>query len=197
MPARTIGARYRMPFLAHATAEPPSATIAVTNDKVVLVAGLHDPAGASHLLHTVTGVPREAIEIRLPRAGGDLGRRLHNDFVVEAALVAKEAGKPVKLVWLREDDLRHDFYRPFGVHDLTATLDRKKRLTGWSHRAAGAGQVTSWLGSPYHGLVPAGTYGLGSRHSRGVAARLPGTSTHGRLRAPRTALAGVSCGILQ
>jgi isoquinoline 1-oxidoreductase beta subunit len=135
-PARTIGARYRMPFLAHATAEPPSATIAVTNDKVVLVAGLHDPAGASHLLHTITGVPREAIEIRLPRAGGDLGRRLHNDFVVEAALVAKEAGKPVKLVWLREDDLRHDFYRPFGVHDLTATLDRKKRLTGWSHRVA-------------------------------------------------------------
>lgn len=134
--ARTINARYQLPFLAHATAEPPSATIAVTKDRVALVAGLHDPAGASHLLHTITGVPRESIEIRLPRAGGDLGRRLHNDFVAEAALVAKQAGKPVKLVWMREDDLRHDFYRPFGVHELTATLDRKQHLTGWSHRVA-------------------------------------------------------------
>lgn len=134
--ADTVGARYQLPFLAHATAEPPSATIEVTKDKVVLIAGLHDPAGASNLLHAITGIPREAIEIRLPRAGGDIGRRLHNDFVAEAALVAKEAGKPVKLVWLREDDLRHDFYRPFGVHALTATLDRKKHITGWSHRVA-------------------------------------------------------------
>ena len=132
----TLNARYRLPFLAHATAEPPSATIAATKDKVVLIAGLHDPAGASHLLHAITGVAREAIDIRLPRAGGDAGRRLHNDFVAEAALVAKEAGRPVKLLWLREDDLQHDFYRPFGVHALTATLDRKQHLTGWSHRVA-------------------------------------------------------------
>jgi isoquinoline 1-oxidoreductase beta subunit len=133
---RTLNARYRLPFLAHATAEPPSATIAATKDRVVLIAGLHDPAGASHLLHAITGVAREAIDIRLPRAGGDAGRRLHNDFVAEAALVAKEAGRPVKLLWLREDDLQHDFYRPFGVHALTATLDRKQRLTAWSHRVA-------------------------------------------------------------
>lgn len=132
----TLSARYRMPFLAHATAEPPSATIAVTKDKVVLIAGVHDPDGASQLLHALTGVPREAIEIRLPRAGGDLGRRVHNDFVAEAALLAKEAGVPVKLAWLREDDLSHDFYRPFGVHELTATLDRKQHLAGWSHRVA-------------------------------------------------------------
>lgn len=132
----TLTARYQLPFLAHATPEPPSATIQVSADKVVLIAGLHDPAGASHLLHALTGVPRDAIDIRLPRAGGDLGRRLHNDFVAEAALVAKEAGKPVKLVWMREDDLQHDFYRPFGIHELTAALDRRKHLTGWSHRVA-------------------------------------------------------------
>ena len=70
-------------------------------------------------------------------------------------------------------------------------------LTGWSQRAAGAGQLTIWFGSPYHGLVPAGTYGLGSRHSAGVAARLPGTSTQGMFLEPRTLLAGVSIGILQ
>ncbi|MBS0556702.1 MAG: xanthine dehydrogenase family protein molybdopterin-binding subunit [Proteobacteria bacterium] len=132
----TIQARYQMPLLAHATLEPPSATIAVSRDKVELIAGLHDPAGASRVLQAITGVARDAIDIRLPRAGGDLGRRLHNDFVAEAALVAKAAGKPVKLVWMREDDLQHDFYRPFGIHDLAATLDHRKQITGWSHRVA-------------------------------------------------------------
>ena len=72
----------------------------------------------------------------MTRAGGGFGRRLKNDYVAEAVLVAKAAGKPVKLMWTREDDLGHDFYRPFGVHAMTATLDRRKRITGWSHRCA-------------------------------------------------------------
>jgi isoquinoline 1-oxidoreductase beta subunit len=72
----------------------------------------------------------------MTRAGGGFGRRLENDFVAEAVLVAKAAGKPVKLMWTREDDLQHDFYRPFGVHALAATLDRKKKITSWSHYCA-------------------------------------------------------------
>src|SRR5271163_1007112 len=70
-------------------------------------------------------------------------------------------------------------------------------FTAWLQRPPGAGQFRIWLGSPYQGLVPSGTYGLLSRHSRGVAARLPGTSTHGMLRAPRTLLPEASCGTLQ
>lgn len=134
--ATAITARYQLPFLAHVTLEPPNAVIEIAKDKVTLIAGLHDPAGASHLLHVLTGMPRDAIDIRLPRAGGDFGRRLKNDFVAEAALIARDVGRPVKLLWTREDDLQHDFYRPFGMHELTATLDRKKKLTGWSHRCA-------------------------------------------------------------
>lgn len=132
----TLQARYQLPMLAHATLEPPHAVIEIGKNRVTLIAGVHDPAGASHLLHVLTGVPRDAIDIRLPRAGGDFGRRLKNDFVAEAALIARDAGRPVKLFWTREDDLQHDFYRPFGVHELTATLDRKKKITGWSHRCA-------------------------------------------------------------
>ena len=132
----TIEARYELPFLAHATLEPPNALINVEKDIVLLIAGLHDPDGAARTLHAITGVARDQIEIRLPRAGGDFGRRLHNDFVAEAALLAKAAGKPIKLLWMREDDLQHDFYRPFGVHALSATLDAKKKITGWSHRCA-------------------------------------------------------------
>jgi isoquinoline 1-oxidoreductase beta subunit len=134
--AQRVEARYEMPFLAHATMEPPGATISVEKDKVVLIASLQSPGSASQLISRLTGVARKDIEIRLTRSGGGFGRRLKNDFVAEATLIAKAAGKPVKLVWTREDDLQHDFFRPFGVHALTATLDRKKKITGWSHRCA-------------------------------------------------------------
>lgn len=131
-----VSARYTLPFLAHATLEPPNALIHVQKNKVLLIAGLHDPDGASRLLHDITGVARDKIEIRLPRSGGDFGRRLHNDFVAEAVLIAQSVDVPVKLLWTREDDLQHDFYRPFGVHELQAGLDRQRKFTCWSQHCA-------------------------------------------------------------
>ncbi|MEO7326280.1 MAG: molybdopterin cofactor-binding domain-containing protein [Dokdonella sp.] len=131
-----IEARYEMPFLAHATMEPPGALIEIKQDSARLVASMQNPDGASQIISQLTGLARKDIEIHMTRAGGGFGRRLANDFVAEAVLIAKAAGKPVKLMWTREDDLAHDFYRPFGVHALAATLDRKKHVTGWSHRCA-------------------------------------------------------------
>ncbi len=131
-----VQARYEMPFLAHATMETPGALIDLRQDSALLVASLQSPDGASEMISSLTGIPRRAIEIRMTRAGGGFGRRLENDFVGEAVLIAKAAGKPVKLIWTREDDLQHDFYRPFGVHALAATLDRKKKVTSWSHWCA-------------------------------------------------------------
>ena len=131
-----VQARYEMPFLAHATMETPGALIDLRQDSALLIASLQSPDGASEMISSLTGIPRRAIEIRMTRAGGGFGRRLENDFVGEAVLIAKTAGKPVKLIWTREDDLQHDFYRPFGVHALAATLDRKKKVTSWSHACA-------------------------------------------------------------
>ncbi|HEY6940510.1 xanthine dehydrogenase family protein molybdopterin-binding subunit [Dokdonella sp.] len=131
-----VEARYEVPFLAHATMEPPGALIEIKQDSARLVASLQSPGGASEMIARMTGLARKDIEIHMTRAGGGFGRRLENDFVAEAVLVAKAAGKPVKLMWTREDDLQHDFYRPFGVHALSATLDRRKRVTGWTHRCA-------------------------------------------------------------
>lgn len=131
-----LQARYEMPFLAHATMEPPAALIDLKQDRAVLVASLQSPGGASTMISELTGIPRRAIEIRMTRAGGGFGRRLENDFVGEAVLIAKAAGKPIKLMWTRDDDLQHDFYRPFGVHALAATLDRRKRVTSWTHHCA-------------------------------------------------------------
>ena len=134
--ATSVQARYEMPFLAHATMETPGALIDLKQDSALLIASLQSPGGASEMISALTGIPRHAIEIRMTRAGGGFGRRLENDFVGEAVLIAKAAGKPVKLIWTREDDLQHDFYRPFGVHALGATLDRKKKVTSWSHCCA-------------------------------------------------------------
>ncbi|MEO7433456.1 MAG: molybdopterin cofactor-binding domain-containing protein [Dokdonella sp.] len=131
-----IEARYEMPFLAHATMEPPAALIEINQDNARLVAALQDPDGASQMIARMTGLARKDIDIRMTRAGGGFGRRLENDYVAEAVVIAKAAGKPVKLMWTRDDDLAHDFYRPFGIHAMTATLDRKKAITGWSHRCA-------------------------------------------------------------
>jgi len=72
----------------------------------------------------------------LPRSGGGFGRRGQNDFVAEAVHIAKAVHKPVKLIWTREDDLRNDWYRPSGAHGMTATLDSRKQLTGWTHKVA-------------------------------------------------------------
>jgi isoquinoline 1-oxidoreductase beta subunit len=129
-------ARYEMPFLAHATMEPPGALVRIDKDKALLIASMQNPGGASQIVSTLTGIPRKDIEIRLTRAGGGFGRRLNNDFVAEATLIAKHANKPVKLIWTREDDLQHDFYRPFGVHALRAAIDKKKKVVAWSHRCA-------------------------------------------------------------
>jgi isoquinoline 1-oxidoreductase beta subunit len=128
--------RYEMPFLAHATMEPPGASISIEKDRALLIASLQSPSGASRIISQLTGIPRRNIEIRMTRAGGGFGRRLKNDFVAEATLIAKAAGVPVKLVWTREDDLQHDFFRPFGVHAMSAALDKGKNVVAWSHRCA-------------------------------------------------------------
>jgi isoquinoline 1-oxidoreductase beta subunit len=134
--ATRVEADYQVPFLAHATMEPPGAAVSIADGRVKLIASLQSPGGASRMISAITGINRLNIDIELPRSGGGFGRRLENDFVAEAALIAQVIGKPVKLVWTRDDDLQNDFYRPFGLHRMRAALDAKGQLLGWSHRVA-------------------------------------------------------------
>lgn len=136
--ARTVEAVYRVPFVSHCPLEPQNACAHVQGDKVTIVAPMQQPGGASRVAHAITEVDRMSIDVRMTRVGGGFGRRLSNDFVAEAVLLSQLAGKPVKVVWTREDDLRHDFYRPFGHHHMLATLDAGHRVTGWAHRLASA-----------------------------------------------------------
>ena len=145
--AKKIEADYKVPFLAHSTMEPPGATIHIVGDRVKLIASLQSPGGASRMINAMTGIPRLNIDIELPRSGGGFGRRLENDFVAEAVLVAQAVKQPVKLIWTRDDDLQNDFYRPFGVQRLRAVADKDGKVTGWSHRVAATSRKTraeSW-----------------------------------------------------
>jgi isoquinoline 1-oxidoreductase beta subunit len=133
-----VEARYRVPFVSHCPLEPQNAFVHVERDRARVIAPVQQPAGAQRIVHHVTGIPRERIEVRMTRVGGGFGRRLSSDYVAEAALVSKATGLPIKLLWTREDDLRHDFFRPFGHHHLLATLDDHGAITGWAQRLASA-----------------------------------------------------------
>jgi isoquinoline 1-oxidoreductase beta subunit len=152
-----LEASYEVPFLAHATMEPQNALLRLEADRVLLVAPLQSPGGASTIIAKLTGLPRAKIEIHLTRVGGGFGRRLDNDFVAEAVRVAQAAKlREVKLVWTREDDMRCDFYRPFGIHDLAAGLDAQGTVQAWRHRVLATPRnwrEAGWEGEPAWGGV--------------------------------------------
>jgi isoquinoline 1-oxidoreductase subunit beta len=131
---KTIEAIYEMPFLAHATLEPQNALIVLKQNRVELTASVQRPFDAQNMIHQLTGIPHNKIIVHPCRAGGGFGRRLRNDFVAEAVKIAQAAKLPaVKLLWTREDDMQHDYYRPFGLHELSATFDKQNKLSGWRH----------------------------------------------------------------
>lgn len=136
--AQVIEATYRIPFVSHAPLEPQNACVDVRSDSVLIIAPLQMPGGASRIAAQLTGIDRLKIDVRMTRVGGGFGRRLSNDFIAEAVMLSKQVGKPIKLVWTREEDMRHDWYRPFGHHHLIATLDADRQVTGWTHRLASA-----------------------------------------------------------
>lgn len=135
--AKRVTATYSVPYVSHAPMETPGGFVHIDGDKARLIASMQQPGGAAAVLRGM-GVPTQNVTMELPRVGGGFGRRLTNDFIAEAAQISKAIGGPVKLVWTRDDDLKHDFYRPAGWHELSAGLDADGRIIAWAHRLASA-----------------------------------------------------------
>jgi isoquinoline 1-oxidoreductase beta subunit len=139
--AKTVSATYELPFLAHACMEPMNCVVRIDASGVEVWNGEQLHTGDQYALAELAGVKPEQVKINMLYAGGSFGRRANplSDYVLEAAAIAKAAGggKPVKLVWTREDDMRGGFYRPMFFHSLKAGLDAAGNLVGWEHRLVG------------------------------------------------------------
>lgn len=135
-----VEARYEIPFVNHAPMEPQNCYVSVKEDTAHVIAPTQMPSGANRAVAAVTDLPRENIQVEMTRVGGGFGRRLTNDYVAEAAMISKKIKAPVKLQWSREDDVKHDFYRPSGMHEMKAGLDDKGNITAWTQRLASAGK---------------------------------------------------------
>ncbi len=142
----TVEAVYRAPYLAHAALEPINCTARVADGRVEVWAPTQVPGLARALAAQVAGVAPEAVTLHVTHLGGGFGRRLDIDFVGQAVRVAMETnGAPVQLLWSREEDLRHDFYRPAGVARMRAALDSDGLLIALAAQSAGDAPAPRWM----------------------------------------------------
>ena len=134
--ARVIEAEYHVPHLAHVPMEPPAAIARVEGGKCEVWAPTQYPQEARTQAATTTGLPENDVQVHVTFLGGAFGRKAKSDFVAEAAFLAREAGRPVRVQWAREDDVRHDYYNAVNTQLLTAGLDERGKVVAWRLRTA-------------------------------------------------------------
>jgi isoquinoline 1-oxidoreductase beta subunit len=143
---RRLEARYSAPYLAHAPMEPTCCTVAYQGDRATVWAPTQVPGFARRAAARALGLDEERVALNVMPLGGGFGRRLDVDFVAQAAQIARGfPGRPVQVVWSREDDTRHDFYRPACVASLSAGLDARGRISAWRQVSAGQAITPAYM----------------------------------------------------
>ena len=129
---RTVEAMYTYHYVSHADLEPQNTTAWFKGDSIEIWTPSQTPQAAVDAVAALLGLPKEKVTLHQLRGGGGFGRRLANDAVCEAAAISKQAGGvPVKVQWLREDDMTFDYYRPGGFHSFKAAVDKGGKLAAW------------------------------------------------------------------
>lgn len=132
--SRRLEAVYEIPFQAHATMEPMNCTAHVTADRCEIWAPTQGMEMSLNVAAHITGLPAECITIHRTLLGGGFGRRLLADFLQQTLIIAKATQRPVKLIWSREEDMTHDFYRPAMLHQVSGAVDASGAVTSLAHR---------------------------------------------------------------
>ena len=146
-----IEATYEFPFAPHATMEPMNCTVHIRPDGAEAWVPTQAPQWAQEVIASVSGLPQESVVVHTTLMGGGFGRRYQADFVMEAAQVAKATGKPVMVLWTREDDMQHDFYRPASYHKMHGAFSPDGNLASWKHFQTSTSIEAVWGGKGEEG----------------------------------------------
>jgi isoquinoline 1-oxidoreductase beta subunit len=190
--AKVVEGAYSYPFISHAPLEPQNCAARWNGAKLEIWSPSQTPQRGRDMLKQLFNLRDEDITHHMLQAGGGFGRRLSNDYAVEVAHISKTiGGTPVKLLWTREDDMRHDFYRPGGFHFLKGGVDAAGRITAWRGHFVSYGPMNPPANAPntfsQSANIPATEFPSGFVPNFAIEATLmPLGVPTGALRAPRS-----------
>ncbi|HEX6841084.1 MAG TPA: molybdopterin cofactor-binding domain-containing protein [Stellaceae bacterium] len=148
--AKVVTGEYYLPHISHAPMEPVNATAKFANGKLEVWAPVQSPGGTRDELAKKLGLQPAAVTVNCTLLGGGFGRKSQCDYVIEAALLSKEMNAPVKVIWTREDDIRHDFFHTVSFERIDAGIDDKGKVTAWRHRSVAPTLFTLFMPDPKH-----------------------------------------------